>query len=112
MSKKKYMCMQRSQSGKCDKPSPANMEEMYAKFNAWREKFQDALVDMGGGLRPGKLVTVEGVQDGPFAESKELIGGYMIVQADSLEEAIEVARECPGLVSPGSGVEVREINTP
>jgi hypothetical protein len=32
--------------------------------------------------------------------------------AESLEEAIEIARRCPGLVSPGSGVEVREITTP
>ena len=36
----------------------------------------------------------------------------MIVAADSLEEAIGVARECPGLVRPGSGVEVIEIHTP
>lgn len=36
----------------------------------------------------------------------------MIVSAESLEEAIEVARECPGLVRPGSGVEVIEIHGP
>jgi hypothetical protein len=45
-------------------------------------------------------------------EVKELVGGYMIVTAASIEEAIEVARECPGLVRPGSGVEVIEIHTP
>jgi len=45
-------------------------------------------------------------------EVKELVGGYMIVSADSLGQAIEVARECPGLVGPGSGVEVIEIRTP
>ena len=84
----------------------------YAKFNAWKEKFQENIVDMGGQLKGGKFVTSEGVTDGPFVESKEVIGGYMIVSAESLEEAIEVARGCPGLVSPGSGVEVREINTP
>lgn len=50
--------------------------------------------------------------DGPFAETKEVIGGYMIITANSLEEAIEVARECPGVVTPGSSVEVREIHTP
>lgn len=109
----KYLCMQRSQpGGKGEKPSPAQMQAMYARFNAWREKFQENLVDMGGKLKAGKLVTSEGVTDGPFVEAKELIGGYMIVSADSLEKAIEVARECPGLVGPGSGVEVREINTP
>lgn len=108
----KYLCIQRSQPGKGEKPSPAKMEEMYAKFNAWKEKFQKNLVDMGGRLKGGKLVTSDGVTDGPFVEAKEVIGGYMIVSAKNIEEAIEVARGCPGLVSPGSGVEIREINTP
>jgi len=107
-----YLCIQRSQPGKGEKPSPAKMEEMYAKFNAWKEKFQKNLVDMGGRLKGGKLVTSDGVTDGPFVEAKEVIGGYMIVSAKNIEEAIEVARGCPGLVSPGSGVEIREINTP
>ena len=112
----KYLCIQRSQPGQPGKgkaPSPAQMEEMYAKFNAWREKYQENIVDMGGKLNSGgKIVTSEGATDGPVVEAKEVIGGYMIVSAESLEEAIEVARACPGLVSPGSGVEVREINTP
>jgi hypothetical protein len=40
---------------------------------------------------------------------KEIVGGYMIVSADNVERAIEVARESPGVMSPGSSVEVREI---
>ena len=113
MPKQKYLCMQRSQpGGKGEKPSPTQMQEMYAKFNAWKEKFQENIVDMGGQLKGGKLVTSEGVTDGPFVESKEVIGGYMIVSGKTLDEAAEVARECPGLVSPGSGVEVIEIHTP
>jgi hypothetical protein len=87
------------------------MQEMYAKFNAWREKFQGNLVDVGGRLGGGRLVTVD-PPDGPFVEVKELVGGYMIVSADGIDEAIRVARECPGLVSPGSGVEVIEIRGP
>ena len=66
---------------------------------------------MGGKLGNGKLVTVEDA-DGPFVEVKELVGGYMIVEAEDLDAAIAVARECPGLVRPGSGVEVIEIHTP
>jgi hypothetical protein len=109
-----YLCMQRSQpvTGKGEKPSPAQMEEMYAKFNAWKEKFQKNIIDMGGKLKTGKLVSSEGVTDGPFMETKEVIGGYMIVSAESLDEAIEIASGVPGLVGPGSGVEVREISTP
>ena len=112
MSMKKYLCIQRSQSGGCEPPSPAQMEEMYAKFNAWREKFQANLVDLGGKLGGGQVVSADGVADGPFVEAKEVVGGYMIVSANSMEEAVEVARQSPGTAMPGSSVEVREISTP
>ena len=109
----KYLCIQRSQPGKKqEKPSPAQMQEMYAQFNTWMEKYKKNLTDMGGRLGAGKTVASDGVTDGPFVEAKEMIGGYMVVTANSLEEAIEVARQCPGLVGPGSGVEVREMHTP
>jgi hypothetical protein len=113
MPKRNYLCIQRSQPGTGEKPSPAQMQEMYAKFNAWKEKFKQNIIDMGGKLKAGgKIVSSEGATDGPFVEAKEVIGGYMIVSADSMEEAIEVARESPGVWAPGSSVEVREISTP
>ena len=46
--------------------------------------------------------------DGPFSESKEAIAGFFIIQADSLEEAVEIAKNCPGL-DYGQTVEVRAI---
>ena len=108
----KYLCLQRTlSSSEQSKPSPAQMQQMYAKFSAWQEKFKTNLIDMGGKLGDGKLVTVD-TADGPFVEVKELVGGYMIVQAETLDQAVSVARECPGLVRPGSGVEVVEIHTP
>ena len=115
MSKQNYLCIQRSQPGRPNKgtaPSPAQMEEMYAHFNAWKEKFQEKIVDMGGRLGDGQVVTSEGAKDGPFVEAKEVVGGYMIVSAESMKEAVEIARQCPGVVNPGSSVEVREISTP
>ncbi len=107
----KYLFLQRSQPGKpTQKPSPAQMQEMYAAFNAWKEKFKDRILDMGAPLTPGgTVVTKTGATDGPFVEVKEIVGGYMIVSADTIERAIEVARESPGVMSPGSSVEVREI---
>ena len=107
----KYLCLQRSFPG-AKPPSPAEMQAMYGKFNEWRQKFQDNLVDLGGRLGAGRLSLADPVPDGPLVEVKELVGGYMIVTAPSLKEAIDVARECPGLVRPGSGVEVIEILTP
>lgn len=113
MPKQKYLCIQRSQGEQCEPPSPSDMEKMFASFNAWREKFQGNLIDMGGKLEEGgSMVTSEGVTDGPFVETKEIIGGYMIIGADSLEEAIEVVRESPGAGMPGSSVEIREIQAP
>ena len=112
MPKRKYLCIQRSQPGKGERPSPAQMEEMYAKFNAWRENFQENILDIGGKLGAGRIVTSQGATDGPFVEAKEVIGGYMIVSAESMEQAVEVARQSPGVAMPGSSVEVREISTP
>lgn len=110
----KYLCLQRGVPGtaRADGPSPAQMQAMYAKFNEWRERFQENLVDLGGRLGAGRVVLPDPHPDGPLAEVKELVGGYMILTAPSLEEAIRVARECPGLVRPGSGVEVIEIHSP
>jgi hypothetical protein len=88
------------------------MQAMYAKFNEWRDKFKQNLTDIGGRLGAGRLVTSQPIPDGPLVEVKELVGGYMIVSASSLEEAIQVARECPGLVRDGSGVEIIEIHAP
>ena len=111
----KFLCLQRSLPGgdrPADKPSPAEMQTMYAKFNAWREKFQGNLVDLGGRLGAGRVALPKPVPDGPLVEVKELVGGYMIVAAMSLDEAIQIASECPGLLRHGSGVEVIEIHTP
>ena len=111
----KYLCLQRSLpsgTSAAEKPSPAQMQAMYEKFNDWREKFQQQLVDLGGRLGAGRVSLPDPQPDGPFVEVKELIGGYMIVAASSLDEAVQIARECPGLVRPGSAVEVIEIHTP
>ncbi|MFK7984903.1 MAG: YciI family protein [Sandaracinaceae bacterium] len=109
-----YLCLQRSLPADppSEKPSPDEMQAMYAKFGAWMETYADQLVDTGGKLGEGRLVRAEGQVDGPFVEVKELVGGYMIVSAETLEAAIAVAEACPGLVRPGSGVEVIAIDKP
>jgi len=109
-----YLCLQRGVPARepaTTKPSPAEMQAMYAKFNEWREKFQASIVDLGGRLGEGRLALPSLVSDGPFIEVKELVGGYMILSAASLDEALEIARQCPGLLSSGSGVEVIEIRS-
>jgi hypothetical protein len=106
----KYLVFLRSVPGKQEPPSPLQTQDMYAAFNAWKEKFKANIVDMGGKLKPGgKILSASGVTDGPFAEAKEIVGGYMVVAAENYDRALDVARECPGVVRPGSSVEIREI---
>ena len=114
MPNRTYLFLQRSQPGKRERqqPSPAQMQEMYAAFNAWKEKFKENILDMGGKLMPsGKVVTTSGATDGPFVEAKEIVGGYMLVSAESFDRAVEVAREMPMLM-PGSSIEIREVSSP
>jgi hypothetical protein len=58
---------------------------------------------------PGTAKTVrkKGITDGPFAETKEIIGGFIVVEVASEAEAVEMAREWPGLAWGGDAVEVR-----
>ncbi|MEO0812556.1 MAG: YciI family protein [Myxococcota bacterium] len=109
-----FLCLQRSlPSQNKESPSPAQMQEMYAQFGTWKEKFESKLIDLGGKLGEGTIASAEPLDaSGPLVEVKELVGGYMIVEADSLDEALEIARACPGLVRPGSGCEVIEIHRP
>lgn len=61
--------------------------------------FEDAKV-----VRPHNIVT-----NGPFGEIKETIGGYIIVKANSIDEAVEFAKGCPVLQGEGNSVEVRKV---
>lgn len=109
----KYLFLHRSQPGAStptpeQKPSPEQMQAMLARWNAWKDKFKDNIVDWGDKLKPGgKVVSASGVSDGPFIEAKEIIGGFMIVAAESLEQAVVIAQEMPA--GPGARIEVREL---
>jgi hypothetical protein len=92
--------------------SPDEMQAMTKRWMDWIGGIaaQNKLTDRGNRLfssgkvvKPGNVIT-----DGPYTEIKESIGGYSIVKANSLEEATELAKGCPGLTVGGS-VEVREI---
>ena len=81
------------------------------RFTAWFERLQrEGKIKSGLPLvHTGKIVSGRNaVVDGPFAESKEAIAGFFIIQAESLEAAVESAKECPGL-DYGQTVEVRPI---
>lgn len=73
---------------------------------------QNKLVDRGNGLsfEESRVVRHNNVvTNGPFGEIKETIGGFVIVKADSVEEAVEFAKGCPVLQGEGNSVEVRKV---
>lgn len=91
--------------------SPQDMENNMQKWFAWVQDLQQrSIYASGEALLPvGKTVGKQNVvTDGPFAESKEIVGGFFVVKANSLEEAIELAKACPDLALGGT-VEVREV---
>ena len=94
--------------------SPEQIQQAIQRFSAWARKLREhgkliaaeKLKDNEGlmlNARNGQIVV-----DGPFAETKETIGGYFIIEAGNLEEAIEITKECPAL-SHGGKVELREV---
>src|SRR5260370_3229019 len=79
--------------------SPEEIQQNLARFTAWFEQLRNDGKFKGGGplVHDGKIVTDRNaVIDGPFAESKEAIGGFLIIQAGSLEQAVQIAEDCPG----------------
>jgi hypothetical protein len=96
------------------KPSPEEMQAMYAQWKAWKTKFAAQIVDNGEGLKQGGEAAVYkggAVTDGPFIESKEVMGGFTFIEAETLAQAIEIAKECPINRQPGASVEIRELAT-
>ncbi len=89
--------------------------EAVAKMMKYNEDLQKAGVLLAlDGLHPpaeGARVTFEAgtprVTDGPFAEAKELVGGYWMIQVRSREEAIQWATRCPA--GPNEMIEVRQV---
>ena len=92
---------------------PEEIQKMVGQWYAWFERLtQEGKCKAGHPLeREGKIVSGRKgrtVADGPFAESKEAIGGYFLLQVDDLNEAVEIANQCPGL-DYGIDVEVRPV---
>ena len=93
--------------------SPEELQKAMTEFKGWFDRLTEEGKMKGANplMREGKLVSGKQgrvVADGPFAESKEAIGGYFLLQAQSLEEAVAIARACPTLEF-GTVVEVRPV---
>jgi hypothetical protein len=112
--KQEYLLLFRGSNNWYKELSPEELQKVMAKVGAWFESLNAKGIVKGG--QPlgagGRVITGKGnnlvISDGPFAESKETIGGYTIIVAGSLDEATEIAKGVPLLLSGGT-VEVRPI---
>ena len=110
--RRKFMLIFRGGAVARDDVSPSELQAHVAKWYTWSDKLaREGRRNAGTPLdNPG--ATVRGrdrvVTDGPYAESKDLVTGSMIIEADTLEDAIEVALTCPTYEFDGS-VEVRPV---
>ncbi len=92
--------------------SPEQMQQHMQKWRTWiQELGNQGHFKAGEPLeRTGKVVRGQGkvVTDGPFAEAKDLVGGFLLVTARDLEEAVELSKGCP-IFENGGLVEVRPV---
>jgi hypothetical protein len=95
------------------KLSPEELQQVMSKWTAWYDQLvEQGKIKSAHPLIPeGRVVSQkkgQAVADGPFAESKEAIGGYFLIQVTKLDEALQIARRCPAL-EHGMIVEVRPV---
>ncbi len=108
---KEFMMIFRNEKNDNPKPSPDQMQAMIKQWQDW----------IGGIAAQGKFVATnalgfEGktvhadatITDGPYAELKEIVGGYIIVKAENLDDAVKLSDGCPTLAMGGK-VEVRDV---
>jgi hypothetical protein len=108
---KEFMLIFRNDYNPSFKPSPEQMQASIKQWQDWiggiaaQGKFVNTnrLGFEGKTLKPNNVIT-----DGPYAEVKEILGGYLILKADTLDEAVALAKGCP-ILFIGGHVEVRDI---
>jgi hypothetical protein len=112
----KYMLLLHDNPASFADVSPEQMQKVIEKYMAWGNKLRETgLMHAGDKLtdEPGKILRASNgnvrVTDGPYSETKEVLGGYYIIEAASYEQAIERSRDCPHLEYGGT-IEVRQVD--
>lgn len=93
--------------------SPEEMQKVLEKYIGWADELRKNGKHRGGEelKNGGRILSAKNgkIVDGPFTETKEMIGGYYAIETKDLDEAVEISKGCPHL-SYGGSVEIREIN--
>jgi hypothetical protein len=109
---KDFLVLLREDDGRTIQHSASEMEKHQLNWKNWLEA-----ANQKGRLTGGKALTLRGnvirnfgaqISEGPYANGKEIVGGYLLIKAESLEEATELMKSCPVFESDGFA-EVREV---
>jgi len=98
-------------------PTPEQVQQMMTGWMNWMSSIESSgkLSNRGTrlGISDSKVVKANNVvTNGPFTEIKEFINGFIIVKTNSIDEAVEIAKQCPMVVGGGGNVEVRPAVSP
>ncbi len=109
---KKFLLLLHEDSESLSKLSPKEMEELIHAHMAWAEELGQAGNLLSGDGLEEKGVQISGkeciIKDGPYLESKEILGGYYLIQAKDLDAAVEISKKCPCHLWGGT-TEIRPI---
>ena len=111
----RYMLAIIGEEGGWEDVTPEQMKEAMERWAAFDDKLlADGVWVAGDGLQPSATATTikitetePSVTDGPFAETKEQLGGFYLVECESLDDALEYAKQIQA--QPGSSIEVRPV---
>ena len=111
-----YMLTLISEEGNYEDATPEQMREELGRWNEYTESLRAAGAMVSGeGLQPSATATTvkleasgdHVVTDGPYAETKEQVGGFYVIECADLDEALEWAKKVP--MAPGGSIEVRPV---
>jgi hypothetical protein len=110
-----YMLLLRDNKAALTTLGPDEISRVIQKYKAWGESLRQRGLLVGTAKLTdgeGKVIRREGgrvnVIDGPYAEAKEVLGGYYTIRADSYEQAIEHCQDCPHFEF--GSIEIREVD--
>lgn len=109
---KEFALLFRQPNSELTKPTPEDYKALYKKWQDWVGGIVAQERLSSNGLRlamEGKVLKAGGViTDGPYVEIREILGSFIVIKAENLEEATTLAHGCPALDTGGS-VEIRPI---
>ena len=112
----KYILLLHDNTAAFANVSPEQMQNVIEKYMAWGQTLRDAGIFREGQKltdEPGRVMRRKDgqmrVTDGPYSETKEILGGFYTIEAANYDEAVEYARDCPHFEYGGT-MEIRQID--